>query len=145
MSTILLVEDAPDLGLYEVGLLEQDGHHVFRCCGGPVLHGACPLLRGGDCALPAVADLIVFSVPLFGPLRNRTYRGIDLLRAYRGHRVYGRLPMLIVSVGDPGAVEGIGPLEVIDKFGEPNRVRDAVRRMLSAAWRAARPSGPAAT
>lgn len=33
MATILLVEDAPDLSLYEANHLEAAGHRVLRCGG----------------------------------------------------------------------------------------------------------------
>jgi hypothetical protein len=74
----------------------------------------------------------VFSVPLFGRLRGRTYRGIDLLRAYREHPLYSRVPCLIVSVGDPGPLEGTGPVALVDKFSSPDAVVDRVETMLGA-------------
>jgi len=129
MATLLLVEDQPDLGLVEAPRLEERGHRVIRCGGGPGAFGRCTLLGHGDCPLPSSADLIVFSVPLFGRLRGRMYRGIDLLRAYRAHPLYSRLPCLIVSVGDPGPLEGTGPVAVIDKFSAPGAVIDHVERL----------------
>lgn len=129
MATILLVEDQPDVGLYEAQLLEAAGHRIVRCIGGPTLFGACPLLKFGHCSLVDHADLILFSVPMFA-MRGRTYRGEHLLRAYREHPDYGRLPMVIVSLGIPEDLPGTGPLTRVDKFSEPNAVIDAVEDVL---------------
>ncbi|MEX2556147.1 MAG: hypothetical protein WEB06_10990 [Actinomycetota bacterium] len=130
MATVLLVEDVPDLGLYEAGLLEQAGHRVIRCGGGPTPFAACPMLKYGACPLADAAELIVFSCPLFGPIRGRTYRGIHLLKAYRAHPVYGRRPMLVVSVGSPDDVGGRGPMEAIEKYSGAQAVTSAVERLL---------------
>lgn len=92
MATILLVEDQPDLVLYEGRLLEAAGHRVIRCPGGPTPFAACTMLRRGTCPLPDSVDLIVFDCGMFGPLRHRSYRGIHLLRAYRSHARYGACP-----------------------------------------------------
>lgn len=133
MATILLVEESPDLGLYEAGLLEAAGHRVLRCGGAPTPLGACPMLRYGSCPLPDAADLIVFSCALVVPMRGRVYTGVDLLRAYRAHPVYGRTPMLVVSIGRPEHLGGTGPLQTIRKFSAPDAVTDAVERLLATA------------
>ncbi|HEV2685400.1 MAG TPA: hypothetical protein VGW79_02050 [Actinomycetota bacterium] len=138
MATILLVEDAPDLGLYEAKLLEQEGHTVLRCSGGPTPFAACPMLRDGSCPVADAADLIIFSCRLFGPLPHRTYRGTDLLRVYRDHPVYGRLPMLVVAVGAPDDVGGSGPIEEVAKFAAPWDVVGTVHQLLE---RAKQPAG----
>ena len=131
MATILLVEDYPDLGLYEVRLLEARGHRVIRCGGAPAPLSACPMLRYGACPLPDSADLIVFSSAMFMPMRNRTYRGSDLLGRYRAHPVYGRLPMLVVTIGAPRELPGPGPIEVVEKFSGPEKILEAVERLLA--------------
>lgn len=129
MAVILLIEDQPDIGTYEADVLESAGHRIIRCVGGPTLFGACPLLQRGRCSLVDSADMIVFSLPMFS-MRGRTYRGEHLLRAYRSHSDYGRLPMLIVSLGTPADLPGTGPLERVDKFSSPNAVLEAVARLL---------------
>lgn len=131
MAKILLVEDTQDLGLYEAQVLEAQGHHVLRCCGGPTPFAACPMMRDRSCPLPDAADLIIFSCGLYGSIRHRTYRGIHLLRAYRDHPIYGRLPMLAVAFGVPDDLGGSGPIEKIEKFADPNDVVDAVERLLA--------------
>lgn len=132
-ATILLVEDAPDLALDEAPALESAGHRVVRCGGSRMPYSACPLLRFGECSIAAPADLIIFSVPLGGVrFRGWAYSGTDLLRAYRAHPRFGRLPMLIVSVGDPGPLEGIGPVEIVDRHSMPGVVARAVERLLGA-------------
>lgn len=131
VATILLVEDAPDLALYEATLLEAGGHRVLRCWGGPSPFAACPMMRTGSCSLPDAADLIVFACGLVAPVRHRTYRGIHLLRRYRRHRRYGRLPMLVVAFGIPDDLEGIGPLERVEKFADPKQILAAAERLLS--------------
>jgi CheY-like chemotaxis protein len=131
MATILLVEDAPDIGVFEAGLLEREGHRVIRCGGAPGVFGACPLVREGSCALVDPADLIIFSCRLLTRLPRQSYSGTDLLRAYRNHPMYGRLPMLIVSVGRPEKLPGTGAVEAIDKFSAPGAVLAAVGRMLA--------------
>jgi hypothetical protein len=130
MATILLVEDSPDLGLYEARMLEDRGHRVIRCNGAPSPLAACPMLKHGSCPLPDSADVILFSSPTFGPVRHRTYRGSHLLSAYRRHPVYGRKPMLVVSAAPPFAIEGRGPYEVIGKFSPPHMILEAVDRLL---------------
>jgi len=130
MATILLVEDSPDLGMYEARLLEEKGHHVMRCNGAPGPLSACPMLRRGSCPLPDSADLILFSSPMFGPVRHRTYSGAHLLSAYRLHPWYGRKPMLVVSAGAPVTIEGQGPYEVIEKFSPPRMILEAVDRLV---------------
>jgi hypothetical protein len=133
VASILLVEDEPDLGLFEAGLLEQHGHTVLRCSGGPTSFAACPMMRDGSCSVADAADLIIFSCGIFAPLRHRTYRGIHLLRAYREHPVYGRLPMLVVSVGAPDDLLGTGPIELVAKFADPKEIVGAVDRLLALA------------
>lgn len=131
MATILLVEDQPDLVLYEMRLLERAGHRVIRCSGGATPFAACPMMRFGSCALPDVADVILFDCGMFGPLRHRTYRGIHLLKAYRSHPVYGRLPMLVVTEALPEGLEGSGPIDSIPKFSEPMIVVEAIESLLT--------------
>lgn len=139
MATILLVEDAPDLGLHEARLLEAAGHRLLYCCGGPDPLTACPMLRFGACPLPANADLIVFSCGMVA-MRGRTYRGVHLLRAYREHALYGRLPMLVVSMGVPDDLPGSGPIDVVEKWSGPKQIVQAVERLLSRARVAVAPS-----
>lgn len=131
MATILLVEDTPDLGLFEAKLLEAAGHRVVRCAGAPSQFSVCPLLRGRSCSLADEADLIMFSCRLFTEMQGRAYRGIQLLRAYRAHPAYSRLPFVVVSLGTPGKLEGIGPVEVVQKYGDPAEVINAVKRLLT--------------
>ena len=133
MACILLVEDAPDLGLYEAQLVEQEGHTVLRCSGGPNPFTACPMMQRGTCVLADAADLIIFSCGLFGPMRHRTYGGVNLLRTYRAHPDYGRLPMLVVSVGVPKDLGGTGPIRFIEKYAEPATVVQAVNDLLESA------------
>lgn len=130
MANILLIEDQPDIGLYEAQILEAAGHRIIRCIGGPTLFAACPLLKMGRCSVVDHADVIVFSMPMFA-LRGRSYRGEHLLRAYRSHTDYGRLPMVIVSLGVPEYLPGTGPIERIDKFSPPAAVVAAVERALA--------------
>lgn len=122
MSTILLIEDVPNLGLYEAGLLEAAGHRVLRCGGRPTPLSACPLLRTGTCPVADAADLIVFACGPFAPIRGCSYRGAHLLSAYRAHPRYGRLPMLVVGYGMPMELEGTGPVRWIDPFAGPGAV-----------------------
>jgi CheY-like chemotaxis protein len=131
MATILLVEDVPDLGLYEARLLEDQGHRVIRCGGAPSPLAACPMVRHRPCPLPEVADLIVFSTALYKPTRHRMYRGIDLLTSYRAHPVHGRTPMLVVAMGVPRHLVEGARVEVVEKFSEPRRIIDAVERLLA--------------
>jgi hypothetical protein len=131
MATVLLVEDQPDLGLYEADLIEANGHRVIRCSGGPSIFSACPMMRGHPCSLADSADMILFSCRLIAPIRGRTYRGSHLLRAYRAHPVYGRKPMLIVSVGMRKDVGGTGTIEYVEKFSGPSQVLEAVERLVS--------------
>lgn len=130
MATILLVEDTPDLGLFETELLEAAGHKIVRCGGGPTSYSVCPLLRGRSCSLADEAHLIMFSCRLFTELHGRTYRGMRLLQAYRAHPAYARLPFLVVAQGSPGKLEGTGPVEVVEKFSDPAKVVAAVRDLL---------------
>ena len=130
MAKILLVEDQPDLVLYETRLLEAAGHRVIRCPGGPTPFAACPMMRRGSCALPESVDLIVFDCGMFGPLRHRTYRGIHLLRAYRRHPWYGRLPMLVITESLPRDLGGSGPIDSLPKFSEPHVLVEAIETML---------------
>ena len=133
MATVLVVEDAPDLVLYEARLLEAAGHRVIRCGGAPSPLAACPMLRFGNCPVADAADVIVFDCGMWGPIRHRTYGGLQLARAYRDHQRYGRLPMLVVGEGSAERLGGRGPLETIPKFSEPRLVVAAVERLLSRA------------
>ncbi|MGH2785544.1 MAG: hypothetical protein ACRDJ1_09795 [Actinomycetota bacterium] len=130
MANILLVEDTPDLGLFEAMLLEASGHRVLRCSGGPTPFAACPLMRVGSCAVADAADLIVFSCGMVRSLPHRTYRGEHLLRRYRSHPTYGSLPMLLIAPKEPAGLEGTGRIETIEKFSHPRRVLAAVERLL---------------
>lgn len=133
MATILILEDAPDLGPREGPGLTAAGHRVVCCCAGLTPLCPCPLLRSGCCPDMAQADLIVFSCALSTSVRGRTFRGIHLLRALRSHADYGRLPLLIVSVGDPGPLGGSGPVEIVEQFAGASVVRDAIERLLRVA------------
>lgn len=133
MSAVLLVEDSPDLVLYESALLRIAGHRVIRCSGGPTPFAACMMLRFGSCPLPDSVDMIIFDCGMVSPIRHRTYRGVHLLRAYRSHVRYGRLPMLVVAPGLPEGLSGTGPIESIPKFSDPRAVLDAVERLLGRA------------
>ena len=117
MASILLIEDGPGIEGQLPGLLAAAGHRVLRCGGGPTPLAACPLLRHGRC-------------PLGLPLRGRTYRGIHLLRAYRRHLHYGRLPLILVAIAPPQDLEGTGPTELVATFTDPAAVLAAVNRLL---------------
>ncbi|HJT37920.1 MAG TPA: hypothetical protein VJ818_05800 [Actinomycetota bacterium] len=130
MASILLVEDVPDLGLYEANILEREGHTVLRCSGGPSAFTACPLLKVGSCSVADAADLIIFSAGLFGPIRHRSYGGVNILRAYRSHPVYGRIPMLVVAYGVPKDLGGTGRLVYIEKRTDPEQILNAVDTLL---------------
>jgi hypothetical protein len=72
----------------------------------------------------------MFACPLGLPQRGRSYRGIHLLRAYRAHPDYGRLPLVLVAVAPPHDLEGPGPTELVDTFTDPAAVLAAVNRLL---------------
>lgn len=62
---------------------------------------------------------------------GRTYRGSHLLRAYRTHPRYGRLPLVLVTAGPlPEDLEGSGPTETVGAFADPRAVLAAVHRLL---------------
>jgi CheY-like chemotaxis protein len=130
MAIILLVEDGTGVGREVTSLLEAAGHRVLRCGGGPTPLGACLLLRQGRCPLPDAAQLLVFACTLNLPLPGRSYRGIHLLRAYRVHPDYGRLPLVLVAVAPPQDLQGPGPIEVVGTFADPAGVLAAVNRLL---------------
>src|SRR5512133_3490484 len=112
MASILLIEDGPGVGRQLPGLLAAAGHRVLRCGGGPTPLAACPLLRQGRCSLADVAELLVFACPLGLPLRGRSYRGIHLLRAYRAHPDYARLPLVLLPVAPSPDPAVPGPTEM---------------------------------
>ena len=130
MATILLIEDGPGIGGQLPSLLAAAGHRVLWCGGGPTPLAACPLLRQGRCPLPDAAELLVFACPLDLPLRGRSYRGRHLLRAYRAHPDYGRLPLVLVAVAPPHDLEGPGSIELVETFTDPAAVLAAVNRLL---------------
>jgi len=130
MASILLVEDGPGVGREVASLLAAAGHRVLRCGGGPTPLGACLLLRQGSCPLPDAAGLVVFACTLNLPLPGRSYRGIHLLRAYRAHPDYGRLPLVLVAAAPPQDLKGPGPTEVVGTFADPAAVLAAVHRLL---------------
>jgi CheY-like chemotaxis protein len=130
MVSILLVEDGAGVGRELTSLLEAAGHRVLRCGGGPTPLGACLLLRRRRCPLPDSAELLIFACTLNLPLPGRSYRGIHLLRAYRAHPDYGRLPLVLAAVAPPQDLEGPGPTEVVETFADPARVLAAVNRLL---------------
>jgi CheY-like chemotaxis protein len=131
VATILLVEDVLDIGAYEASLLEAAGHTVIICRGTPVPFGACPLMRDGACTVADRADLLLFSAGLFAPVGGQPFRGLDLLRRYRRHPAYGRLPCVVVALGTPGDLPGDGPVRVVGKFSPPRRVVAAVEELLA--------------
>jgi hypothetical protein len=133
MATVLLVEDFPDLGLYESRVLQRKGHRVLECNGAPSVFGACPMLKGGSCALADAADIILISLPLSGAVHHRPYDGSHVLSAYRMHRAYGTKPMLVVSGAAPGRIGGPGRCEVVMKQAPPHAIVEAVERLLGAA------------
>lgn len=130
MSTILLIEQAPDLRLFEVSALEAAGHKVFVCCGGRDAFAGCDLMRTGSCILPDIADVIVFTLPLRIELRGRTYRGEHLLRSYRDHAIYGAKPMLIVGEEIPLDLPGRGQVVFVPRHAEPDRILAAIGSLI---------------
>lgn len=140
MGTILLVESDPDLGLLEAGLLEDLGHRVLRCSGAPTPLGACLMLRSGACPLPAAAEMIIFNAPPAVPMRGRSYTGASILRAYRSHPRYGRLPMLVVDMAPPKDLPGAGRIGFVPTFSSPRTVVRAVEGLLASASSSARTS-----
>jgi hypothetical protein len=73
---------------------------------------------------------VVFACTLNLPLPGRSYRGIHLLRAYRAHPDYGRVPLVLVAVAPPQNLQGSGPTEVVGTFADPAGVLAAVNRLL---------------
>jgi CheY-like chemotaxis protein len=130
MATILLIEDGPGIGGQLPSLLATAGHRVLWCGGGPTPLAACPLLRQGRCPLADAAELLVFACPLDLPLHGRSYRGIHLLRAYRAHPDYGRLPLVLVTVGPPPDLAGTGPTQLVTTFQDPAAITAAIDRLL---------------
>jgi CheY-like chemotaxis protein len=130
MATILLVEDGATVSRQVSCLLETAGHRVVRCGGGPTPLAACLLLRYGRCPLVDSADLVVFACALALPLPGRSYRGIHLLRAYRAHPDYGRLPLMLVAVAPPHHLAGAGPIEVVETHTDSAAVVAAANRLL---------------
>lgn len=135
MRTVLVVQNAPD-GLVDVASLEDAGYLVRRCFGGQTTFAACPMLRKGDCPLPAGADVIVFAPGLFDvPVAHRTYRMIHVLRGYRRHPAYARLPMLVLADALPPKLGGSGPVWLLD----PNTPSEELLRVLDAVAEGASP------
>src|SRR6266542_3447703 len=130
MATILLVEDGATVSREVTRLLEAAGHRVVRCGGGPTPLAACLLMRHGRCPFVDNADLVVFACALALPLPGRSYRGMHLLRAYRAHPDYGRLPLVLVAVAPPHNLGGAGPIEVVETNSVPAAVVAAVDRLL---------------
>lgn len=130
MATILLVEDGATVSRQVSCLLEAAGHRVVRCGGGPTPLAACLLLRHGRCPLVDSAELVVFACVLALPLPGRAYRGIHLLRAYRAHPDYGRLPLVLVAVAPPHHLAGAGPIQVVTTHTDPTAVVAAATRLL---------------
>jgi hypothetical protein len=97
---------------------------------GPTPLAACLLLRHGRCPFVDNADLLVFACALALPLSGRSYRGIHLLRAYRAHPDYGRLPLVLMAVAPPHSLGGSGPIEVVETHTDPAAVVAAVGRLL---------------
>jgi CheY-like chemotaxis protein len=140
MATILLVEDGATVSREVTRLLEAAGHRVMRCGGGPTPLAACLLLRCGRCPFVDNADLVVFACALALPLPSRSYRGIHLLRAYRAHPDYGRLPLVLVAVAPPHNLAGTGPVEVVETHTDPAAVVAAVNRLLQPTGADTRPT-----
>ena len=133
MATILLVEDVLDIGSYEAGLLEDRGHRVIICRGGPASFSMCPLIRDGSCSIADEADMLLFSSSLYAPVGLQAHTGLHLLRRYRAHPDYGTLPCLVVAVGNPGSLPGSGPIRTIGKFAPAREVVAAVDALLAVA------------
>jgi hypothetical protein len=135
MATVLLLDDGAIVSQKVTRLLEADDHWVVRCGGGPTPLAACPLLRYGSCPLVDSADLVIFASALTLPLPGRSYRGIHLLRAYRAHPDYQRLPLVLVAVAPPRDLGGSGPIEVVEPQSDPAVVVAAVNRLLQSTGR----------
>jgi CheY-like chemotaxis protein len=136
MATVLLVDDGATVSQEVTRLLEAADHRVMRCGGGPTPLAACSLLRYGSCPLVDGADLVIFASALTLPLAGRSYRGIHLLRAYRAHPDYQRLPLVVVAVAPPRGLPGSGPIEVVEPKSDPAVVVAAVNRLLQSTGRA---------
>ncbi|MFA5890240.1 MAG: hypothetical protein WDA27_04685 [Actinomycetota bacterium] len=130
MATVLIVEDEPDLAVYEAKLLEDAGHCVVMCGGSRTPKGGCDLIRCGVCAVPETVDVILFSCRLFAPLEGQTSEGARMIRAYRSHPRYSHIPLLVVFVTGSTHLPGTGPIELIGKFNSPTSVLDSVSRLL---------------
>lgn len=134
-ATILLVEDHPDLSMFEAGILEAEGHTVYRCGGSPVPCGDCPVLKGDPCSLADAADVLIISTGMIGPVgpasRVGAPTGQMLVEAYRAHDRYGWLPTLVVSATRPTVEEGIGPFVWIPKHSAPEAIVGVVHDLIA--------------
>jgi hypothetical protein len=59
-----------------------------------------------------------------------SYGGSHLLRAYRAHPDYGRLPLVLTAVAPPHDLAGTWPTELVGTFTDPAAVLAAVNRLL---------------
>lgn len=135
MADLLWVQDEGRLDALQVAL-EERGHRILTCGGGPAPFQPCTLLRSGGCAVAEAARLILFGASLDLPMLGHTYAARQILIAYREHELYGRLPMVVMGVGDPGLLPGRGPLVVVDS--DPVIVVEAVESLLGATLEVAR-------
>lgn len=126
MADVLWVQDEGRLDALTVAL-EERGHRILTCGGGPAPFQPCMLLRSGDCPVAEAADLILFGACLDLPMLGHTYAARQILIAYREHEFYGNLPMVVMGVGDPGPLPGRGPLVVVDSG--PVEVVDAIESL----------------
>lgn len=126
MAVVLVIQDTPE-GIVDLHALEDAGHLVRRCFGSASTFAACPMLRTGDCPLPAGAQVIVFAPGfLDAPVAHRSYRMVHVLRGYRRHPAYARLPVVLVADRIPEGLGGSGTIRLLPPSASASALHAAI-------------------
>lgn len=106
MTRALVVHHDIDLADQEADSLRRLGY-VVEQCSGPAAN-TCPILNGGECALAAAADVMVYDAWASGDIDGSAELIVGLRKAHPAVPIVLTVPSLGFSwepMGDPGVVE----------------------------------------
>ncbi len=127
MTKALVVHHDIDLADQEVESLRRYGYEVEQCSG-PTAN-TCPVLNGGECALAAESDVLIYDAWASGDSDGST----ELIAGLRA--VHPNVPIVLTFPGvgiagfDDEPAHGVVPLE-----GQPTgaRLHEAIQRAIAA-------------
>ncbi len=127
MTRALVVHHDIDLADQEVESLRRYGYEVEQCSG-PTAN-TCPVLNGGECALAAESDVLIYDAWASGDADGSTELIAGLRAVHPGVPIVLTFPGIGIAGFDDEPSHGVVPLE-----GQPTgaRLHEAIQQAIAA-------------